>query len=325
MPWWVLVIVAALVGALVLVPVLAYRPSKRRPENPIEHYRLGTYGLPPSTYSEDGAWWWDGQAWQPTVRATSGPGLRLPLPSRRQSDSLIDHRKRIESSPDSLETGLESPLDRYPRPASQLPGGPPAPYPKPASRSQPPSSVPARSRRARIEAEIAKLKWGFVVFNPPLRMTVATTERIEARITRSIVADVYEGLKGRGDVQTFEARVGAHMTASLQGENFKIETLNTADQYVPLDEFRQWAWDVTPTRRGQQRLHLRVTVRIKLPNHPDEAVEETVLEKEVAVRVNALHSLGSFVGNQWRWIAGTILSAIVAAILTYFFLNPPHK
>jgi hypothetical protein len=192
----------------------------------------------------------------------------------------------------------------------------------------PPRTLPSKAsqeRPASYETEVAKLKWGFVVFNPPLRMTVATTERIETRIARSIAPDLYKGLKGRGELQTEEAKVGPHMTATLVGANFDILQLNSAEQYVPLAAYTQWAWNVTPRRRGVQTLALRVTVRLRLPDHPDEVVDESVLEKLISVRVNALHSANYFVRTQWKWIVGTILSAVVAAVLGELLIHPPHK
>lgn len=55
-----------------------------------------------------------------------------------------------------------------------------------------------------------------------------------------------------------------------------------------------------------------------------EVGSETVLERNIPVRVNALHSISHFVSANWKWLVATLLSAVVAAVLTDILLNPPH-
>src|SRR6266849_1454221 len=135
--------------------------------------------------------------------------------------------------------------------------------------------------------------WGLILFNPPLQMTVGATQRIETRITRLNVPVLYEGGQTLGDVVWDQLRV------TLEGTNFEISPLNTADQDLPLHEIRQWAWDVTPRRRGTQKLALLVSHRLRLPNYPDKQVNDAVLEKQVAVTLDPLYAANHFMRTHW--------------------------
>lgn len=323
MPWWLIVFLAVLVGSLLLRVLL-------------ERFHLIRYWL--------------------LVRVE----IAQSKPTLREELGLLRERLRRAAQAPPPPTPVSPPAsgDTRPRPlGTELPGKwdspPPIPEPLPADTGKwvgtypddsgvevlgaikrpvpehlhSPPSQPLPEAPEGYEGEIAKLKWGRVIFNPPLQMTVAMTERIEARVARSIVPGLKEGLTGPGKVQEAQAWVGPHMTAALVGDDdiFKIVTLNNAEQLVAPSAFTQWAWDVTPKRRGLQNLALRVTVRLRLPGHPDEVIDVSVLDRKISVRVNALHSAKHLAVTEWRWTVGTILSAVVAAILAELIVRATHK
>src|SRR5487761_1078998 len=182
-----------------------------------------------------------------------------------------------------------------------------------------------KSDRSDYETELAKLQVGRISFNPPAQMTVGRKERIETRLGRKVIANLGKELKGHGEVKEEDVKVGPNMTVTLQGPNFDIFPLNSDEQLVSEDSFTQWAWDVTPERRGVQTLVLRVAVRLRVREvFGFEVGSETVLERNIPVRVNALHSISHFVSANWKWLVATVLSAVVAAVLTDILLNPPH-
>src|SRR5947208_14665873 len=138
-------------------------------------------------------------------------------------------------------------------------------------------------------------------------MTVGKIDRVLVRISRSPSGDMYRDLQGPGTPETEVIQVGPNMTATLSGANFTISPINTADQYVPTQGFTQWAWDVTPTRWGQQVLILTVTVRLLVPGYPAERMDYRVLERAVKVRVNPYFTVFGFIRAHWEWFVGTLI------------------
>jgi hypothetical protein len=81
---------------------------------------------------------------------------------------------------------------------------------------------------------------------------------------------------------------------------------------------------VTPRRRGTQKLVL-VVIHRKLPNRRYKAVEDAVLQKEVAVTLDPFYVANSFMRTHRKAIVGTILSATAAAgLLGIVLAHLPH-
>ena len=160
-----------------------------------------------------------------------------------------------------------------------------------------------------IEDELKKLALGRILFNPSKEMKAAVLERIEVRIAKTIIGDLTMGLRGRGEPKIEEIRVGTSMKARLTGDNFDITSPSTENQLVAGTGFTHWEWDVTPLKRGIQRLLLTVTVRIKIPNYCEEEKDYPVFEREIKVKVNRIHSTKNFIISYWQWIVAMIVSS----------------
>ena len=160
-----------------------------------------------------------------------------------------------------------------------------------------------------IEDELKKSALGRILFNPPKEMKAAVLERVEVRIAKTITEDLTMGLRGRGEPKIEEIRVGTSMKARLTGDNFDITSPSTENQLVAGTGFTHWEWDVTPLKRGIQRLLLTVTVRIKIPNYDEEEKDYPVFEREIKVKVNLIHSTKNFMRSYWQWIVAMIVSS----------------
>lgn len=169
-----------------------------------------------------------------------------------------------------------------------------------------------------LTEEFKRLPIGTIVFNPPETMKVGNADRIEARISRDSNADLITSLKGRGVPRTEELKISELMKVRLSGDHFQIASLNEDDQIVDPSNFTEWAWNVTPKKRGKQVLHLHVTLRIRLP-FGEEKKDHPVLDREIVVSVNPVYSMKSFVATYWKWIVTALLLPLLGWFLKEYF------
>lgn len=199
--------------------------------------------------------------------------------------------------------GAAQPAPTAPGPAAPTTGIPTLPFP----------TETIRSIAEMIEAELADLHPGRILFNPPAAMTVGETERIEVRITRSLTdtETLVAGLQGSGEPRIEMVKVGRFMRARLTGENFEIEPLNNADQFIAPEDFTEWAWNVTPTWHGQQKLRLVVTVRINI-NGTEEVRDLPVKEEVITVAVNPAYTVATV--GQAYWHLALLTTLVIAGL-----------
>lgn len=157
-----------------------------------------------------------------------------------------------------------------------------------------------------IQEELKQLREGKILFNPNKYMRVGNSEIIEARISKSLSADLGEGLKGRGEPIVEELSVGDVMKANVSGDGFDIKRMSSAAQVVPDDDFAHWTWSVTPIKSGRRTLTLLVSVQIKVRGVSDTSRDMPVFERDVEVLINPVYTTRRFLAANWKWIAGTI-------------------
>lgn len=193
-----------------------------------------------------------------------------------------------------------------PTDATEATEEPPVPFPGTQIPAIPPASIADI-----IEAELAKLQPGRILFNPPVEMSEGVSERVEVRVTRNLTdtAMLESGLQGRGPSRIENVKVGTFMRARLTGENFEIEALNSEDQVVGSEDFTQWAWAVTPTWHGTQKLRLAVTVRVNV-NGTEEVRDLPVKEETITVAVNPVYTAMSLGRAYWPPVVALLLIAI---------------
>ncbi len=168
-----------------------------------------------------------------------------------------------------------------------------------------------------LEEELNRITTGKTVFNPPEKMKVGVSERVEVRISRDSGIDIVSSLKGRGVAQVEDIRVSELMKVRLSGSDFDITPLNEEEQFIGKQGFTEWTWNVIPKKRGDNLLHLHVTLRIRLP-FGEERKDHPVVDKLISVKVNPIYSVGVFVSIYWKWIASAIIVPLVGYIWKFY-------
>jgi hypothetical protein len=160
---------------------------------------------------------------------------------------------------------------------------------------------------------------GRLLFNPPDRMELGQTARVEVRLTRTLELDVQllEHLRGSGKPQVEEISTAPLMAVTLQGDGFDIRAYSDEEQRVTPDEITTWEFDIRALKRGQQRLILCVSLRIPVPGHPLEHKSIPVREVTIEVQVGTVVLVANFVSANWQWFIGTAIAigAVIVAIL----------
>jgi len=160
-----------------------------------------------------------------------------------------------------------------------------------------------------IDEEIKKLAPGLILFNPPKNMTVGIKERVEVRIDKTFDENLSEGLRGRGEPQIEDIKVGSVMKVQLIGNDFDIEPLSEEEQLVSGIGFTQWEYEVMPKKAGDQIIILKVCTIIILPEGKEKTKCIPVFERKINVEVNPIYSIRNFIEINWKWIVGLIVSS----------------
>ncbi len=210
-------------------------------------------------------------------------------------------------------------------------GAPPSALPpaQPEAR-RPPAAPPPRRSPVRpphrvgyddlVRGALAQLvQPGRLLFNPPGRMQLGRTERVEVRLTRTLEldAELREHLRGRGEPQLEEIPAAPLMAVTLKGEGFRITAYSDEEQSVTQDAITTWEFDIRALKRGQQRLVMCVSLRIPVPGQSVEHKSIPVREATIDVQVRAPALVGHFVSGNWQWFIGTAIAiaAVVVAVI----------
>jgi tetratricopeptide (TPR) repeat protein len=198
------------------------------------------------------------------------------------------------------------------------PGQQPA-VPDPVPVQAPPSqqSGPYDDLVRRAFAELVQP--GRLLFNPPARMRLGDTERVEVRLTRTLTldAELLKDLRGHGEPQLEEISTSPLMAVTLHGDGFRITPYGDEEQSVTPDGITTWEFDIRALKRGQQRLVMSVSLRIPVAGQPLERKSIPVREATIDVQVEAFALIGRFVAANWQWFVGTAIAiaAVLVAVL----------
>lgn len=205
-------------------------------------------------------------------------------------------------------------------PPMRAPGVPPGP-----ARSAPSAGVPQLPSEAPARHRSPELSLGEMVENIPRVMRVGIPVLVEARVARSEVKALADGLQGGGAVWRHELTVTKAMSVRLRAPDggFFIETSSPETQWIEntlgliTDDYASWRWSVTPKDRGKKRLQLIISARTV---GTDGLAAETALPDQVVsvkVRVNYARTA--------RKIGGWALAAIIGGVLARFGEDLPAK
>jgi hypothetical protein len=157
-----------------------------------------------------------------------------------------------------------------------------------------------------LQEELDRMPIGNFMFNPPKTMVLGVNERIETRIAKDLDCSLVNALKGRGFPKIENLKISELMKVHLSGNNFDINALNEEEQIVSKEGYTEWAWDVTPLKSGVRKLHLHVTLRIRLP-FGEEKKDCPALDHDVEVKINVKYSIKKFFVKYWQWIATSLV------------------
>jgi len=160
---------------------------------------------------------------------------------------------------------------------------------------------------------------GRLLFNPPSRMQLGATERVEVRLTRTLTldAELLKYLRGRGEPHLEEISTSPLMAVTLKGDGFQITSYSDEEQGVSPDGVTMWEFDIRALKRGQQRLVIAVSLRVPVAGQPMERKSIPVREATIDVQVGAPALIGHFVAANWQWFVGTAIA--IAAVLVALF------
>ena len=207
--------------------------------------------------------------------------------------------------------------------AERLPPAPPLGRPQavrpPAARTPAPTSAarPA-SGKPRAKAGSKPVPTGTLVENIPRKMRVGIGEQVEVRISQRQMAQLNEGMQGRGRAIEHTVFVAKAMSVRLRAPEggFFIETASPETQWLDAaqhllnEEYASWRWTVTPQARGKHPLQVIVSARTTDQNglSADTPLPEQVIE--VRVRTNY-----AIVARQFGYWA---IAALVGGVLGAF-------
>jgi tetratricopeptide repeat protein len=186
--------------------------------------------------------------------------------------------------------------------------------------------------REKVDAKRAlEIDAGRLAYQIPQRMWVDIPETVEVRLGRAQAQGLTQGFGGRGEVKTEDIPIVETMSVTLLCEPgaFDIQARSEKDQLVKpdlvlgtafhSDDFGRWVWLVTPRRRGEHTLLVKVSAAIRdsrgLPTTsslPDKTFA-------VSVRVQLLRAMIAAIAGavpKLVWVALTTVVGSIVGILT---------
>jgi len=95
---------------------------------------------------------------------------------------------------------------------------------------------------------------------------------------------------------------------------FTIQALTPELQAVSSRQITRWNWEVTPTERGRQTLHLTLSAHIDVAERDTPLVVRT-FQREILVDVTVRQRIVGFIKDNWQWL----WTAIVVPIAVYLW------
>jgi hypothetical protein len=157
---------------------------------------------------------------------------------------------------------------------------------------------------------------GQLVENIPRRMRAGLPVVVEARIARSDVKALADGLQGGGAAYRHEVLVTKAMSVRLRAPDggFVIENRSPETQWIEnvlglsADDFASWRWTVTPREPGRRQLQLIVSARTVAP---DGLTAETALPDQV-IEVKVGINYARTMGRSLSWLAAAVAGGLLA-------------
>jgi hypothetical protein len=184
---------------------------------------------------------------------------------------------------------------------------------------KPPCTQQADERA--LEGAVARLRKGNLAYHTPEKMKTGETSRVIARIGSNKVSldALLSGMPSDKGTKTeaVETPVSTKMKMTLKSADFDITPLSSEEQFVLGDSPTTWAWDIAPKHSGKLRLHLAAVVELG-----GLSKDFTTVDREIAVQVDPVDAVTTFVKANTVWVLGTLGAGIVAV---WGWLKRPKK
>ena len=183
-------------------------------------------------------------------------------------------------------------------PPSTYPGGTATTTPVTTTQSTPSTSDPL----ALMDEAARGLDWGNIAFDAPSTMRFGQVQTVELVLSPSLSAPALQSqLNEQVGAESAQVQISNRMEAKLTGIGFTIEALSPDLQAVTTQQVTRWQWEVTPTGRGQKKLHLSLSAHIAAAGSDAPLVVRT-FDRDIDVNVTVGQRVTSFLQTNWTWL-----------------------
>ncbi len=239
-------------------------------------------------------------------------------PGRQAHDTSATASKSSRPAPSPASPRQQAPSASTTASSSSLPApeSPIRSISRPLSAPVPKNGKINLSADAFVSDELKRLPLGQIAFDPPTTMKRGATARVEVRIAKAQLPQIEAGMAGTIEKQLIQ--VSTVMSVDMKGTAFQVVALDPPSQVVSDTGFTQWAFNITPTARGDQTLSLAASVEIRVPGMGSEPHAFPVLNRTIHVDVDPV----GFLEDNWQWFAGTIVVPLLILLWRSFRQKP---
>jgi hypothetical protein len=205
---------------------------------------------------------------------------------------------------------IESTGQTQSAPGHVEPGGGTTGFGRRGGGNQPPTT-PIAARFAEVDAALGELVQGHIAFNTPERMRYGESRPVglvasPAMDAGTLSKELRSRIGGADPVEVATLQIAPLMEAHLEGAPaFEVTSLTPEQQPVGGLAPTEWRWTVTAAETGHHQLHLSINAILtvageRYPRSID------VLNRDIEVDISAGQRLGTFLGQNWQWLSGTI-------------------
>jgi hypothetical protein len=168
-------------------------------------------------------------------------------------------------------------------------------------------ATPTSDPLAQMDAAARGLDWGNIAFDAPNAMRYGQVQTVELVLSPTLTASALQSqLNEQVGTESAQVQISNRMEAKLTGIGFTIEALSPDLQAVTTQQVTRWQWEVTPTGRGQKKLHLSLSALIGTGGSDAPLVVRT-FDRDINVNVTIGQRVTGFLRTNWTWLWAAIV------------------
>ena len=166
-----------------------------------------------------------------------------------------------------------------------------------------------------VDKLLKNMDKGSISFNAPLKININDSPQIQLILSLSETIDeLMKLIVEEGEKVGAIVSASSRMEARLSGYMFKITAITPEIQAVSKSKRTEWKWEIHPKKKGKHRLHLTLSVLLKIDGQNTPLTIKT-FTKKIDVYVTATQEVGLFFKNNWQWLWVAIFVPIVGILL----------